>query len=296
MLQLYWRAIRPKTLVAVIGPVLLANALAYQAPTFDLIIFLLTLACALCLQIAVNLANDVFDAETGVDSENRLGPQRMVQSGLLPASKVKGLAYAMTCFAIIFGLILVYHGGIIFLVLGILAIAGVYSYSAGPYPLASHGLGELAVFIFFGLIAVIGSYYLQTFQVNTSIIVYACSCGLYSAAIMLVNNIRDIETDALANKMTLAVKLGTRLSKKLYQGLLCLALVLHLIATMFLPLNSMTSELLIVLPLLICMPLTLVLSRQISTVQGKALNATLERTAQLGFIYALSNAILLFIG
>ena len=282
----WWLAIRPKTLLASIGPVLLATALATKTVDINYAIFLATLSCALLLQISVNLANDLFDGLSGVDNDQRLGPIRTLHSGLVTPKQLKLVLSITTLFSISIGCYLVYQGGFIFLVLGALSILGVYGYSAGPFPLASHGLGEVTVFLFFGLVAVLGSYYLQTYSINLTAVGFAFCVGLLNAALMLVNNIRDIESDRLANKFTLAVKLGDVRTRQLYNWLIFIALFIHL----FVGYPEASIQF---IPLIICLILLPNLVNGINRRRGSELNQLLADTAKFGFVYCISTSLCL---
>lgn len=284
----WWTAIRPKTLLASIGPVLLATALASNYVTINVFIFFMTLACALCLQITVNLANDLFDGLSGVDNEYRVGPSRALHSGSISANGLKvGLIIAIAL-SILTGCYLVTIGGYGFLLLGALAIIAALAYSTGPYPLASNALGEVTVFIFFGLVSVLGSFYLQTNDLSPKSWIYACIVGILSSALMLVNNIRDIDSDQVANKITLAVKLGAEQAKKVYRFMLVIALAMHGIA-------NLTNLLVLLFPLLICALLLPMLFIAINTYQGKEFNTLLANTAKFGFVYCVTTSLALLI-
>lgn len=287
-MKIWWLAIRPKTLLASIGPVLLATALASRQVEINYLIFIATLFCALLLQVSVNLANDLFDGLSGVDNEHRVGPRRALHSGAISELQLKIALLVTTIASITFGCYLIYQGGLPFLALGLLSILGVYSYSAGPFPLASHALGEVAVFIFFGLIAVGGSFYLQTASLNISIIGYACVVGLFNTALMLVNNIRDIHSDQHAGKLTLAVKLGDSRSRMLFQWLILFALAIH-------ALLSLPNLALLLLPIFTCLLLLPQLTKGINTYSGSKLNEQLANTAKLGFLYCISTSIALLL-
>ncbi len=217
-------AIRPATLLTGLAPVLLGLAfglkpLLYGARTLRASHVLVSLvACLLVifLQSAANMVNDAKDAEKGIDTQHRLGPTRVVQSGLL-SHKAVTLAYSL-CFAMAAIIVL----GLFFytkdwLVIGVATLCGLaaYLYTAGPFPLAYYALGEVIAFVFFGPVAVMGTAYLQTGIVDPSVAVWGSGCGFISAAIMAINNFRDRQTDARAGKHTLATLLGHNLAKKL---------------------------------------------------------------------------------
>lgn len=280
----WWTAVRPQTLVASIGPVILATALASQYVQVNQMIFVVTLLCALSLQISVNLANDLFDGLSGVDNEHRLGPKRALQSGLLNAKELKVGLGAVLILSVVLGGILVTHGGTVFLFLGLASILAALVYSAGPFPLASNALGEAAVFVFFGLVCVLGTFYLQTFTITFKLFVYACIVGILNSALMLVNNIRDIDSDQIANKVTLAIKLGPQRAKLTYKLMLVSALTIHIAI-------NYNNLLTLVFPLVICILLLPMLLVGINTYQGKEFNTLLVNTAKFVFVYCITTTI-----
>ncbi|WP_085300542.1 1,4-dihydroxy-2-naphthoate octaprenyltransferase [Cognaticolwellia mytili] len=281
----WWLAIRPKTLLASIGPILLGTSLATSETQIHFGIFAAALICAISLQVSVNLANDLFDSLSGVDNEQRLGPIRAVQSGLISASAIK-LALALVCaIAVVSGLYLIAMGGYWILLLGILSFLGVFAYSAGPFPLASNALGEVTVLIFFGWVAVLGSFYLQTGTISIIAFGLATSAGLYSCAIMLVNNIRDITTDWRAEKHTLAVVVGNRRARTLLAVLIVGALVVHSVVAMQVSKMLLLTTILLVLPSYQSIKMGFYLQKQ-------SLNQLLTNIAKLGFSYCVSVALI----
>ncbi len=273
--------LRPKTLIIAFAVIFLGQLLAYfdlsraNITTFDFTIVAACLSCCLCLQIAVNLANDYFDFKAHVDGPNRLGPKRALQSNLISPSQLKKIIFGFCLFAIFSGGYLVYRGGWIFALLGILSLLGVYAYSGGKKSIASTGLGEVAVFFYFGWIAVIGSYYLQTGSFFWNLFIPASEIGCLIAAVMLVNNIRDITSDFAAGKVTLACRLGPSNSRWLYAVLLLLPFIL-------LPFNPYLPWLNSVL-----LPLHLSLSWLIRKRTGRELNTQLGQTSLLVLLWAL---------
>ncbi len=215
-------AARPKTLVAAVAPVLVGTA---AADRFLGERFVLTLVVAVALQVAVNYANDLSDAARGVDAQRR-GPRRAVSSGLISQSSMKlGIACALgvACAA---GLVLVLQVGLELAVLGGASIVAALAYSGGPRPYASSGLGEIFVFVFFGLVATAGSAYVQEEQVSMVALAAAVPVGLLASAILVVNNLRDIDSDAAAGKRTLAVRIGDQTARGLYRRLVLAAFAL----------------------------------------------------------------------
>ena len=222
-LQAWILATRPKTLPAAVGPVLVGSALAYADKRFALLPALAALGISLLLQIGVNLANDYFDGIKGIDTTERLGPIRVTQSGLIAPAQVKSAMLLTFSLAACLGFYLLMRGGWPAFLIGAACILAALGYSGGPFPLASHGLGDLFVFIFFGLVAVCGTYYVQALQLTWIVFFIAVAVGLPITAILVINNLRDMYTDQKAGKNTLAVILGEHLSKIEYALLLGLA-------------------------------------------------------------------------
>ncbi|NQZ92287.1 MAG: 1,4-dihydroxy-2-naphthoate octaprenyltransferase [Moritella sp.] len=266
---------RPKTLLVALAVILLGQTLAWvDSPVnFSFYIATLCMVCCMALQIAVNLSNDYFDGKSGVDGDDRLGPDRALQKGLISAAHLRLGIIAMCLLAIVSGCYLIYVGGWPYVVLGILSLVGVYVYSGGPRPLASHGLGEVAVFLYFGWLAVVGSYYLQTQVLTFAVFIPASQVGFLVVAIMLVNNIRDVASDRRAQKFTLATRLGVKASKHLY----CL--------TVLLPSLLLVIDRYQGLLMLLLLPVQLALCIVIYQRDGKQLNAQLAQTSMLVLLW-----------
>ncbi|MBY5990699.1 1,4-dihydroxy-2-naphthoate polyprenyltransferase [Ferrimonas balearica] len=278
----YWlMAIRPRTLPAAISPLLLGNALAWYQGQFSPLVAACAMLCGLLLQVGVNLANDYFDFKSGVDTEQRLGPTRVTQAGLLAPSAVRNAMILSLVLAVAVGLYLIYVGGWPIALLAAFAVAGALGYSGGPYPIASLGLGEVAAFVYFGLVAVVGSYYIQTGHTDLTAWVLAATLGLFNAAIMLVNNTRDIVTDTQAGKRTLAVRIGQHSSRLLYRALVLLP---YLIITLTWLLGALPGQ--AVLLAALAAPLAVRLAGAFEQTEGAALNPLLGRTAQLTLVYS----------
>lgn len=201
-------AIRPKTLPAAVAPVVVGTALAIDEGAFAAFPALVALAVALLLQVAANLANDVFDFRRGADAPGRTGPPRVTQSGLIPPERVMAATGATVGLAVALGTFLVWRGGWPVLLAGCGAVVAAVAYTGGPYPLAYHGLGEPFVFLFFGLVGVAGAYYVQALELTWRSVALAAPIGFLATAILVVNNLRDIATDRAAGKRTIAVRLG----------------------------------------------------------------------------------------
>ncbi len=198
-------ALRPKTLSAAILPVLAVAAYVYPA---NLKLCGFALLSALCIQIASNLFNDAIDHKKGVDNEDRLGPLRATQMQWLSAKQVYILASIFCIAAVILAIPLIQAGGMPILFLGLVSLSLAYLYTGGPYPLAYYGLGDVFVFLFFGLGATKGTYFLYHHDFSLDIFVLACQCGFLCTVLIAINNLRDIDGDKKANKRTLAVLLG----------------------------------------------------------------------------------------
>lgn len=273
---------RLRTLSAAIAPVLVASALA--GSSFNWFRALLALQVALWLQIGVNFANDYSDGVKGVDN-HRIGPTRLVASGLASAASVR--AVALICFVIasISGLWLALLTSPILIAIGAIAIAAAWSYTGGRRPYGYSGYGELSVFIFFGLVATVGTFYVQTETVTVMSFIVAVPMGALSCAILTINNLRDLVQDELVGKKTQAVRRGDSVARRTFIAFLVIAHTAA-IAT-FKPAALLT---------LLTLPLTLSLARTImSGVSGKALISLLGKTGKLqlsfSIIFALALAI-----
>jgi 1,4-dihydroxy-2-naphthoate polyprenyltransferase len=234
------------------------------------------------IQIATNFANDYSDHAKGADTPDRLGPTRATSAGLITPEAMKRATIMTFGLAMLIGIYLIAVGGWPILVIGILSILFGLAYTGGPFPLAYNGLGDIAVFIFFGLIAVTGSSYLQTGSLDGLAVAAAIPIGLLITAILVINNLRDIHTDARANKRTLAVKIGERATRYQYVAFLIIAWLFPL----GMWLSGATSAW--VLLSWISIPLGIVLIRMVAGgLSGKPLNAVLKRTGLLLLLYGI---------
>lgn len=279
--QAWLLASRPRTLPAAVAPVLVGSALAHDAGELHLPSMIAALAVALLLQIAANLANDAFDHARGADDADRLGPLRVTQHGLLSYRQVLIGVAVVTSLAIVAGSYLVVRGGWPVLLLGVAAIIAMLAYTGGPLPLGYHGLGEIAVFIFFGLIGVAGSYYVQALSLPADPVLFSIPVGALIVAILVVNNLRDIETDARAGKRTLAVRFGARASVIEYATLVAGA---YLALPLFWLFSGGSPWWL--LPWL-SLPLAVRLILAIGHERGRGLNQRLAQTAQLALVFSI---------
>jgi len=274
-------AVRPATLPAAVGPVLVGLGVAIGLGVLELLPALASVAVALLLQVASNVGNDLFDFRAGVDTEARLGPPRAAAMGLLSERELLAGLLVVVGLAGLVGLYLVSVGGLVILVLGVVAIVSAFAYSGGPWPYGYHGLGEVFVFAFFGLVAVAGTTYLQTLTWEPLAFAAAIPVGALVTAILVVNNMRDIDTDRAAGKRTLAVRTGERGAIAEYLALLAVA---YLVPTALVVSGSTSVAAL--LPLL-TLPLAVVLGRAVAGGgPPQRLNALLRRTARLSLAFS----------
>lgn len=268
---------RIRTLPLAVAPILLGSSTAATLDRFDLTLSVLALLVALLLQIGVNYANDYSDGVRGTDSD-RVGPQRITAGGLARPAAVKRAAFLS------FGLAAIAGGSIVLITqewwlftIGLFAIIAAWFYTGGKQPYGYHGLGEVAVFLFFGLVATIGTNYIQTQIFDPLAVLLGCSFGLYASAVLLVNNIRDLETDTVAGKRTLAVLLGGRASRRLFLLMIWLPVVVNVSLIFIYP-----ATVIGLLNLLLLFPITLIV-RQSSAAKDLITALKLTSFAGLGF-------------
>lgn len=281
-------ATRPKTLPAAIIPVAVGAAVALSAGKFALLPSLAALLGAVLIQIGTNLANDYFDFKSGADNEDRLGPLRVTQAGLLSETAVRNAMIFTFALSALVGSYLVAVGGWPILVIGILSILSGIAYTGGPYPLGYHGLGDLFVFIFFGIVAVTGTYWVQALEWSWVAFAASIPIGLLSVAILVVNNYRDIDTDRVAGKNTLAVRMGEKATRA--QWLACVGLSFVIPVAQVIAGGSPW----LLLPLA-AIPLAVVVGKKFLTARGRDLNPVLAATAKIlvafGVLYSIGFAI-----
>jgi 1,4-dihydroxy-2-naphthoate octaprenyltransferase len=276
---------RPATLTASAAPVLVGTGAAWADGRFSLWPAIAALIGASLLQIGANFANDVFDFERGADTHDRLGPQRATQQGWISAEQMKRAMWLTFGGALLTGIYLTAVAGWPVMALGLASIAAAYLYTGGPRPYGYLGLGDLAVFVFFGFGAVAGTYYVQAHSVSTMAWLAAIPIGALATAILVVNNLRDIETDARAGKHTLAVRLGDGTTRSYYLLLLAIA---YLVPA-FLWWRGF-AQAWVMLPWL-SLPLAFRLASRMRHERGLALNGCLVRTARLEVVFGLLFAI-----
>lgn len=277
----WWLAVRPKTLSAAVAPVAVGTALAAHDGRFGAVAALAALLGAVLIQVGTNLANDVLDYRRGADHAERLGPVRVTQSGLLPPGQVAGGAALCFAAAAGVGLYLVHVAGLPILALGVLAIASGVLYTAGPVPLAYVGLGDVFVLLFFGPVAVVGTYYVQTLTVSRQALLLGLAVGALAVAILNVNNLRDARTDLAAGKRTLAARLGPRSARRYF--------ALVVLTAFLLPMGMVGARLLpwTCLAVLAAAPAATRLVRAVTGgVEGRALNPWLGAAARLQLVHA----------
>ncbi len=274
-------ASRPKTLSAAAVPVLVGTACASARGEVKWGPALAALLGALLLQIGANFANDVFDFEKGADTAERLGPTRAVQAGLISARSMRRGMLLVFGMALALGLYLTAVAGPVILLIGCASIASAIAYTGGPYPLGYHGLGDLFVFVFFGLVAVCGTAFVEIGQVPALSIACSLPVGALATAILVVNNLRDRTTDQGAGKRTLAVRFGRGFAITQYRALIAVS---YLTPVALVITQAAGPEAL--LPL-VSLPLALKTERAVSSTEGRALNPLLGATAKLLMIFGI---------
>ena len=273
-------AARPRTLPAAVAPVLVGTALAIRDDEFRALAFVAALLGAILIQVGTNLSNDYSDARRGADTEDRLGPVRVTAGGLVPPRQVLIATYVTFALAVLVGMYLVYVAGPELLLVGAASILAGVLYTGGPRPYGYEGLGEVFVFTFFGIVAVTGSYYVHAERLPWEAFVLAVPVGLLAAAILVVNNVRDLETDRRARKRTLAVRLGRERTRMLYAGMLVVAYLAVVVLV-----DALSPW--VLLPLL-SVPIALRLAKTVRThADGPTLNQALAGTGMLQLVFCL---------
>jgi 1,4-dihydroxy-2-naphthoate octaprenyltransferase len=280
----WWLAARPRTLTASLVPIVVGLSIAPPLTLADAGIALATILSALCIQVGVNFANDCFDAEAGIDTAERLGPVRAVQAGLVSARDMKRAFVLVLALAALFAVPLIARGGLPILAVGLVSMLCAWAYAGGPKPLASLGLGDLFVFVFFGVVPVVGTVYLQAGASRGPLLAdyfraalfFSIPVGLLAVAILVVNNLRDIATDRVAGKLTTAVRFGETATRRAYTLLVGLALLFPL------PLAPVAPGVLLTM---LAAPLAVRTVRNLGARTGSALNASLAETARLQLVH-----------
>ena len=288
--RIWLMAARLRTLPAAIAPVLVGTALAGFEHAFHPLRFVAALFGAIFIQVGTNLSNDYSDARRGADADDRLGPVRVTAGGLVPPSQVLVATYVSFGLAVLAGIYLIAVAGWLLLAIGAASILAGVGYTGGPRPYGYAGLGEAFVFLFFGVVAVAGSYYVQVTHLQWEAFALSVPVGLLAAAILIVNNIRDIDSDRRADKRTLAVKLGRERTRMMFAVTVYIAYPLALVTWVAGPLTAWVAL------SWLSLPLAVVLVRIVRTrTDGPSLNGALARSGmlQLCFCVLLSAGLLL---
>lgn len=280
--QAWILAARPKTLPAALSPVIVGSAFAFADGGFDWLPALAAALGALLLQILSNFANDYSDFFRGADTPDRLGPVRVTSAGLIRPDEMRRGIAVVIALATLVGLYLIWVGGWPILAIGVAGILAALAYTGGPFPFGYYGLGEMFVFLFFGVAAVCGTYYVQTLTLTLPVVLASFAIGALVTAILVVNNYRDIDTDRRAGKRTLAVRLGRGGTQLEYVVLLTFAYVIVLVLWLLLDRGAWVLLALLTLPLAVQLARTLM-----AAVDGPTLNRTLAGTARLALLFSL---------
>lgn len=277
-------ATRPKTLPAGTVPVVLGSSIAFCDGKLNILIAVLCLLCSAFMQIIANFVNEIYDFKRGADTKERTGPQRMVASGIISAKEMSVGAIVLGIITVILGGIIILNSGIWILITGVVALIFAWLYTGGPYPLAYHGLGDICVLIFFGLVAVNGTYYAQTLELSPICLLASFAPGFLSMNILGINNFRDIDTDKKAGKFTLSTKLGRENCIFLYRSLMMLAFIVPVV------LYVIKSSVMFLFPLAL-IPFGLKLINDMKTKNGTALNSVLAGTGQMVFFHGILSSL-----
>lgn len=281
-LNIWILASRPKTLWAGAAPVLIGTAMAYSDGKAHLIAALCALIGAILIQIGTNFANDYYDYVKGADSTERTGPVRVTQAGLVKPGTMKKAFIITFTLAFVSGIYLIWRGGMPILAVGFLSILFGVLYTGGPFPLGYNGLGELFVLIFFGFVAVGGTYYVQALEINSTVILAGLAPGLFSSAILTVNNLRDIKTDRESGKKTLAVRFGKNFARVEYLFTVVVACMTPLLLVLYT--GDHYYSLFSLSILIIAIPAIRIV---FSDADGETLNGILAKTGKLLLVYSL---------
>lgn len=277
----WFLAARPKTLLAAVVPVMVGSSLAIYSGFFFLPYSIVALLCSILIQIGTNYTNDLYDYLKGSDTKERKGPIRVLSAGLISVQEMKRGIFIVFLITFLLGLYLVYSAGWVILIIGLISIVAGLAYTAGPFPLAYNGLGDVFVFLFFGIVGTMGTFYLHHQQFTLLSFIISLPVGALITNILIVNNFRDIDEDRAAGKKTLAVILGNTFSK--------IEFIVLLIISFLVPLSLFFTydfSYWIFLPYL-TIPIAMILIKMLNEYRGKELNKTLELTAKFSALYGL---------
>lgn len=281
-LKIWAEAARPKTLSAGFIPVFVGASFAWADGDFHTAASLVALLCALLIQIGTNFANDYFDFKKGGDSPDRIGFTRAVAAGIIPPETMLKATILTMSLAFLAGMYLVWVGGFVILAIGVLSLLFGILYTGGPFPLAYNGLGDLFVFIFFGIVAVMGTYYVNTLSWSEPVLIASLAVGALCVNILVINNLRDVNEDRVTGKRTLGVIFGESTLKAEYTLMLILAFTIPVILYFLYPFS-----IIILIPFL-ALPFSIPLLKQVWFHTDKSsLNLTLERTARLMVLFGI---------
>lgn len=280
--QAWILAARPKTLPASLSPVVVGTALAFFDGHFRLLPAMAAAAGALLLQILSNFGNDYSDFFRGADTPDRLGPMRVTASGLITPAQLRVGIGVVIALAVLVGLYLVWVGGWPILLVGVASILAALAYTGGPLPFGYYGLGDVFVFLFFGVVAVCGTYYVQALTLTPAVVVSSAAVGALVTAVLVVNNYRDVDTDRRAGKRTLAVRLGRPGVRIEYMALLMVAYLVPLALWLLFGFSFWVLAAWLTVPLAVKLARTLAVA-----VDGPTLNKSLAGTARLALLFSL---------
>jgi len=273
-------ACRPKTLPAAVAPVIVGTAIAFKADKLNIIAAIIALICSLLIQIGTNFVNDLYDFLKGTDDENRVGPTRALAAGWISPVQMKMAIYLTFGITFLLGLVLVYNADWVVLLIGVLSILAGYLYTAGPFPLAYNGLGDIFVFVFFGIVATVGTFYVQAIEFSFFAFLASIPIGLLITNILVVNNYRDADEDKKKSKHTLTVLFGKPFTRYQYLSSLVISYLIPIVLWVI-----FKTSFFILSPLL-TIPLAIKLQSEINKYSGVRLNKTLEYTAKLSVLFS----------
>jgi 1,4-dihydroxy-2-naphthoate octaprenyltransferase len=280
-IESWFLATRPKTLLAAVVPVMVGSALAIYSGFFFLPYSIVSLLCSILIQIGTNYTNDLYDYLKGSDTKERKGPLRVLSAGLISVQEMKRGIFIVFLITFLLGLYLVYSAGWVILIIGLISIVAGLAYTAGPFPLAYNGLGDVFVFLFFGIVGTMGAFYLHHQEFTLLSFIISLPVGALITNILVVNNFRDIEEDRTAGKKTLAVILGNTFSKIEFNLLIFISFIVPVLLFSYYNFSYW-----IFLPYL-SLPVAILLIKMLNEYKGTELNKTLELTAKFSALYGL---------